>query len=292
MYCGFGGLLISMVNVEDYCRHLGQIIERHPWQKTYLLDDDADPLCLEPEHGCLGPLIAFFGAAEDRYLVIHTKSWNTDWMANLKHGGKTIIVWSVAGPTQSRLIEPKAGTTDQRIAAARSAAEAGYPIRYKFKPIIPVVGWREEAAQAVDMVFAQTKPDIISLCVFMWQDVDEMVKRLGEDLIDPVCLQAARAERDSVEDTRTKPFPARIRAEIYDHYLSEIRKHDADIPVSLSTENFAMWKAFAPKLGMTATNYVCGCGPQAIPNAKTLADHPFQVAVRDDAGIPGVIVGV
>ena len=42
-YCGYGGLLAAMVNVEEYCEHLGQIIRRHPWQTTYLLDDDADP---------------------------------------------------------------------------------------------------------------------------------------------------------------------------------------------------------------------------------------------------------
>jgi len=291
-YCGLGGLLIAMVNVEETCHHLGRIIDRHPWQKTYLLDDDADPLCLEPEHGCLGPLIEFFGSLDDRYLVIHTKSWNTAWLADLNHNGHTIIVWSVAGPSQSALIEPKTGTTEQRIEAARVAADAGYTIRYKFKPIIPIVGWRDEAAQAVERIFERTRPDIISLCVFMWQDVDEMVHRLGEDVLDPACLQAARDHRDAVEDTRTKPFPAHVRAEIYDHYLAEIRKHDPDIPVSLSTENFEMWKAFGPKLGMTATNYVCGCGPQSVPNAKRLTDHPFRTAVRDADDIPGVVVGV
>jgi len=291
-YCDLGGLLIAMVNVEEYCHHLGRVIERHPWQKTYLLDDDADPLCLEPEHGCLGPLIEFLGTFDDRYLVIHTKSWNTGWLADLAHRGNTIIVWSIAGGRQSRLIEPKTGTTEERIEAARTAQDAGYTIRYKFKPIIPVVGWREEAARAVDRVFDRTRPDIISLCVFMWQDVDEMVKRLGEDMLDPACLQAAREARDDVEETRTKPFPHHVRAEIYDHYLTEIRRRDPDIPVSLSTENFTMWKAFAPKLGMTATNYVCGCGPQSVPNAKRLVDHPFQTPVRDDEGIPGVVVGV
>ena len=45
-YCNLGGLLVSMVNVEDYCNNLAKIIERHPWQQKYLLEDDADPVCL------------------------------------------------------------------------------------------------------------------------------------------------------------------------------------------------------------------------------------------------------
>jgi len=290
-YCSLGGLLVSMVNVEDYCEHLSEIIERHPWQKTYLLDDDADPPALEPEFGCLGELIEYFGTLDDRYLIIHTKTWNTEWMRDLKHNGNTIIVWSISGHTQSQEIEPKAGTTEERIEAARIAQEAGYQIRYKFKPIIPVRGWREEAAETVEMIFDRTDPDVISLCCFMWMDVDEMKRRLTQvaDLLDPEFLKAAEESKNEVEDTRAKPFPHRVRAEIYNHHLNEIRKHSESIPVSLSTENWKMWSEFSKKLGMTATNYVCGCGPQTTPGKKILDGHAFKCAVRDSEGIPGVV---
>jgi len=288
-YCSLGGLLIAMVNVEEYCTHLRHLMERHPWQYTYLLDDDADPPCLEPEMGCLGPLIEFFGTLENRYLIIHTKTWNTEWMRELKHNGNTIIVWSISGSTQSRMLEPRAGTTEQRIEAARIAQEAGYQIRYKFKPIIPVRTWREDASEAIRLLFEKTNPDVISLCVFMWMDVDEMKRRLGADLLDPVFLQAAEEAREEVKDTRAKPFPHWVRAEIYSYYLEEIRKWNKDVPVSLSTENFKMWAEFSDRLGMNPTNYVCGCGPQTVPRAKLLKEHAFKVAVRNDQGlIPGV----
>jgi len=288
-YCPFGGLLVSMVNVEDYCRWLGEIIQRHPWQKTYLLDDDGDPPCLEPEQGTLGPLIEFFGSLKRRYLVVHTKTWNTSWMRGLCHNGHTIMLWSLSGPTQSRLIEPGAGTTEERIEAARVAQEAGYTIRYKFKPIIPVKTWREDAAHAVKLALERTHPDVISLCVFMWMDVDDLKRRLPVDLLDPVYLKAAEESRAETEPTVAKPFPHWVRAEIYDHYLAEIRKWNQDVPVSLSTENFAMWKAFGKKLGMTATNYVCGCGPESTPGLRKLRCHPFRAAIRRDEGIPCVM---
>jgi len=286
-YCGLGGLLVSMVNVEDYCSHLGPLIERHPWQGTFLLDDDADPPCLEPEHGTLGPLIEFFGTLDRRYLVIHTKTWNTAWMGPLAHHGNTIVVWSLAGAAQSRLLEPKAGTPEQRVEAARTAQQAGYQIRYKFKPIVPVKSWREDAAAAVKLLFERTDPDVISLCVFMWHDVDEMLKRIPADLLDPPFLQAALDGREETRDTRAKPFPQHARTEIYAHYLAEIRKHNPDVPVSLSTENFRIWKTFEDKLGFTATNYVCGCGPQSTPGARKLTCHPFHAAIRNDEGLLG-----
>jgi len=290
-YCGLGGLLVAMVNVDEYCRHLKELIDRHPWQKTYLLDDDGDPPGLEPELGCLGELIEFFGTLEDRYLIIHTKTWNTDWLRDLKHNGNTIVVWSLSGPTQSRAVEPNTGSTEERIEAARVAEEAGYPIRYKFKPIVPVRDWRRDAAEAVEMLFARTHPDVISLCCFMWMDVDEMKARLAGvlDLLDPDFLRIAEEHRGRSGNPKTRPFPDEVRAAIYTHYLAEIRKHDPSIPVSLSTESWQMWAEFAPKLGMTATDYVCGCGPQSVPGARKLDCHPFTTAVRNDQGmVPGV----
>ncbi len=290
-YCSLGGLLVSMVNVDEYCRHLHELIERHPWQKTYLLDDDADPPALEPELGCLGELIEFFGMLTDRYLVVHTKTWNTAWLRGLRHNGHTIFVWSLSGRTQSRAIEPKAGTTEQRIQAARVAEEAGYPIRYKFKPILPVRDWRREAAEAIELALSATHPDVISLCCFMWMDVDEMKRRLGPrvELLDAQFLRQAEEQRGQSRNPRTEPFPDDVRAAIYRHYLAEIRRRDPALPVSLSTESWGLWAALASELGMTATNYVCGCGPQSVPGARRLDCHPFVSAVRNDAGlIPGV----
>ncbi len=279
-YCGFGGLLATMVNIEDYIENLDRLIDAHPWQETYLFEDDSDVPCLEPELGCLGPLIEFFGTLKDRYLIIHTKSWNIDWMLDLKHNGNTIIVWSISAPTQSNVLEPKTGTTKQRIEAARKCQDAGYVIRYKFKPIIPVRNWREEAVETIRMLFEKTNPDVISLCCFMWMTIDELKQRLDVSLLDPTYIAATEAAVDEVADTRAKPFPEWIRAEIYEHHFNEIRKWDSEVPVSLSTENWQMWKRLESKLGATALNYVCGCGPNSVPWRKELQIHPFKIAKK------------
>jgi len=110
-----------------------------------------------------------------------------------------------------------------------------------------------------------------------------------EDLanaLDESFVQAALDQKEAMKDTLARPFPPDVRAAIYEHYLREIRRWDKDIPVSLSTENFAMWKRMGPALGATATTYVCGCGPNSVPGARRLACHPFTTPVRDAAGIP------
>ncbi|MGD8239769.1 MAG: radical SAM protein [Armatimonadota bacterium] len=283
-YCAFGGLLITMTNVEEYVEHLARLIEAHPWQETYLFEDDADVLCLEPELGAVPDLIEFFGTLEDRYLILHTKSANVDWMLNLEHKGNTAIVWSIAGATQSTVLEPRTGTTEERIAAARKCQEAGYTVRYKFKPIIPVRNWREEASETIRLIFEQTNPDVISLCCFMWMPVEDMRRRLDVSLLDPQHLAAAEEATEEVKETRAKPFPEPVRAEIYEHHLSEVRKWDREVPVSLSTENWGMWKRLEGKLGTTATSYVCGCGPNSVPWRRKLECHPFETAEKCTVG--------
>jgi len=283
-YCGLGGLLITMVNVEDYVEQFARLIELNPWQETFLLEDDADVPCLEPELGCTGPIIEFFGTLPDKYVILHTKTWNVGWLRDLEHNGKTIIVWSISGRTQAERIEPVAGTMAQRIEAAREAQEYGYVVRYKFKPIIPVRGWREEAAEAVERIFQRTRPDLITLCVFMWMDIDEMTRRIDPELLDPDFLAAARADAEQMADERVKPFGDDVRAEIYEHYFREIRKHDAEIPVSISTESAAMWRRLGGMLGAAPGTYVCGCGPNSTPWRRKLPCNAFQAAAGGPVG--------
>ena len=203
-------------------------------------------------------------------------------MLPLKHQGNTIIVWNLAGPTQSEVLEPKTGTTEERIEAARKCQEAGYTVRYKFKPIIPVRGWREDAARTVEMALTRTNPDVISLCCFMWMDCAEMVRRLGRDRIDPEFLAAAEASAEEMGTTVTRPFPEAMRAKIYDFYLKEIRKWNREVPVSLSTESWEMWERFRKRLGASGSNYVCGCGPQSTPRLRKLPRGAWRDVVRND----------
>jgi len=63
----------------------------------------------------------------------------------------------------------------------------------------------------------------------------------------------------------TGPLPHAVRAEIYGFCVDEIRRHDREVPVFLSTETPEMWRQFAPRLGMSAGDYVCACGPQCVP---------------------------
>jgi DNA repair photolyase len=278
VYCGFGHLMPCMVNVEEYVDELHKVVEAHPWQQVYLYEDDAEALALEPQLGAMKALTEYFATRPNEYVLVHSKSANVDHLLDLDHGGHTIMLWSLTSHTVSREFEAGSGTTEERIDAARKCQEAGMPVRFKLKPIVPVANWRDECREMIRLLFEQTQPDVISMFTLAWMTYEDLRAVFDTSKLDPAYVKAAEASVEKVKDTRTKPFPHWVRAEIYDFCLTEIRRWDAEIPVSLSTETWEMWREFGERLGQRPDNYMCGCGPQAVPGARKLCVVPWVVA--------------
>ena len=285
-YCGLAGFMVVGLNMSEYLHQLGKLVEANPWQLTYLVDDISDVLVYEPELNVFSELVRFFGTTGKRYLIAHTKSANVDFLRSLPHNGRTIMCFSLSAKTQASQLEKGAGTMDQRIEAARKCQEWGMPIRYKFKPIIPVKNWRDEAREMIRSLFEQTQPDNLSMTVLMWMGFEDMTSCIDPDLLDSKFVDAAwnaalNAAGSAWEHERLRPFPHEVRREIYEFYIREIRAVNREVPLTLSTESLEMWKDLGANLGVKPGTYTCGCGPCAVPGLKVLPENPWQVAHRN-----------
>ncbi|MFB3890768.1 MAG: hypothetical protein ACE15C_01965 [Phycisphaerae bacterium] len=278
-YCKLGGFILANVNTEVYIEHLAELLRQNPWQKTWLYDDVMDVPTMEPYIDTLGPLMRFFQSTGDRYLVVHTKSDRVEPFLEAGAPSNTIVVWSLAGPTQAGRLERVAGTTEGRVEAARRCQEAGLTVRYKFKPIVPVRDWRSEAAYTIDLALGRTRPDNLSMTVLMWMEVEDLKGCIPSELLDPQFLYAAQESKDAMHGSRNAPFPHELRLSVYRHYLSEIRRRDPDVPVTVSTESAEMWASMSKDLGVTIADYVCGCGAGATPNKRRLDSNPWRDAL-------------
>lgn len=282
LYCGCVGAMTVGLNVGDYLQELERVIQETPWQLTYLADDASDLLILEPELGLVREVCEFFGRQvnPDRYFIIHTKSANVDFLRDVDHRGHTIMCWSLSGQTQSTKLEAVSGSMMERLQAAARCQEWGFPVRFKFKPFIPVRGWRDEARDMIRQLFAHTRPDNLSMTVLMWMRFAQMEACLDLNELDPEFVDAARRYAGEVTeaDRRTGPFPPAVRQTIYEFLLKEIRAVDREVPVTISTESEALWRVMGPQLGVGPGEYVCGCGPCAVPGLKRLPQNAWRVA--------------
>ena len=272
IYCEGGMVAVVFVNLEDFlARHVDPIVRENRWQKVFMFNSClTDTLCFEPEYGLSELLAEYFAGTTDQYYLIHSKSANVDFLREIDHRGHTILLWSLTGDTFGPVLEPGTGTLDERILAAKKCAEAGYTIRFKFKPIVPIRGWRNECRRMIERVFAETRPDNLAMCMLAWMSFEQLKSILDPAILDPDFVRAAEESAGSLKGLMEGPFPHDSRAEVYRFYFEEIRKHDREIPVALCTETPGMWKEFKGLLGVGPRRYVCGCGPQCAPGIKTL----------------------
>lgn len=285
LYCGYGQFMGITLNLEDFINKMDVLVKSNPWCKVFRYDIDGEALCLEPELGAIKLLVEHFANTEDRYLLIHTKSENVDHLLNLEHKGHTMIVWSLTSETVTKELEKDSGTTEEIIESARKCEKAGYTIRYKFKPIVPVRNWRGETKEMIKQLFAKTHPDVLSMCTLSWMQYEEMVECFGESVFDPEYFKIAKYSAVEMKNLRFAPFPHNVRREIYEFFIDEIRKYDREVPVSISTESVQMWKELEQKLGCKPNDYVCGCGPQCTPHLKKLMVNPWEISQPKVMGV-------
>ncbi|MBM4432172.1 MAG: hypothetical protein FJ026_17760, partial [Chloroflexi bacterium] len=221
-YCSYGRALALALNVEEILEHVDGLMAKAQ-QKVYVQDNESDALVLEPEYGLCRALVEHFAQLKDRYIVLFSKSDNVDFLLDLDHKGHTIMLWSLTTPLVSRRIDRGTATMEERLAAARKCQQAGYPVRLKLKPIIPVANWRQEATDMLEKLFAAVQPDNLSMQMLVWSGntVAEAKEMLDLSLLAPEVIQQfillEKREADGLVNDPSNAFPDAFRAEVYTH---------------------------------------------------------------------------
>jgi len=268
-YCRRGRVTTLALNIEEFVEHVDGLMDENPWQTVYRYDVETDCLILEPEYGMCRELVEHYAELDDKYIILFSKSDNVEFLLDLEHKGHTIMLWTLSTPTVSREIEVATATMEERLEAARKCQEAGYTVRFKMKPIIPIADWRAEATEMFEKLFDTVQPDNLSMEMLFFDTVDELKELFDISLFDPALIQRLEEHEASGQMTdRSHPIPADIRAEVYEHYLTEIKRLSPETPISLCAETSEMWERLGPKLGMTKESFVCNCGPVCTPGLQ------------------------
>jgi hypothetical protein len=192
-----------------------------------------------------------------------------DWIADLERKDRLIAIFSVTTESIARDLEPGTGESAfARFDAGARLNKMGVPVRYKFKPVIPIKGWREEYAAAIEYMCKVSEAESVGFCVIMWMGLDALGEKIPLEMLDPEFVQAARAAAAQMEGNVCAPFPHEVRKEIYQFLIREVRKHDQEVLLYVSTESREMWEELAGELGQSPKAFFCGCSPVALPGRK------------------------
>jgi len=270
-YCHVKDFLNIMLNLEEFVERLDVLVKREAWQKLYKYDNQTDTICLEPEYGASELLVEYFAQQDDKYLMLYTKSDNVDHLLNLNHNGHTIINWTLSCDTVSRQIEKKTPIMDERIDAALKCQEAGYTVRFRFSPIIPIKNWQAENVEMIERLFAKVTPDLITMDVLGWMTAQQIKDSMDLALFDDEYRELVEklVEKGAVNDVK-QIIPHDERLKIYRFFIKELRKVSSKTPVAICMETQDMWGELSDELGMEKDNYVCCCGPESVPGHPML----------------------
>jgi hypothetical protein len=267
-YCELGHVANIYVNLEEWVAHIEaglSNLEQSPNQKLFQWDNGTDVVCWEPEYGGTRLLIDLFARQPDRYLELYVgKSDNVDFMLDYDHRGHTVCCWSLGSETQCRLVEPGSAGMEARIVSARKCQEAGYTVRIRLSPMVPVVGWRDEIRHMLARMFDEITPDVITMEPLRFCTYEVLRSDFAPGIIDPAFMQAMADIPADAGDWDKAEFPDEYRLEMYRLVLAEVARISPRTPVALCREKRRLWDALADdltRLGQSPDDYVCNCGP-------------------------------
>lgn len=269
-YCGFGRYIIIPLDVERYIAGLDEVFARYPQQTLFKYSNMTDLPPFEPQYNAVPPMVELFGRQDSRYLMLFTKSDNVDFLLPLKHGGKTIVSWSMSCETASRLVDRRTATMDQRIEAMRKCQQAGYTVRARLSPIVPVKNWRQEYEALFERMFSRCRPDIVTLELLGWMDFDDLVKLLPPDVLDAEALAAAQAAKEELRGQHGGPFTEQTHQDVYRFCAETVRRISPQTRVSFCHGTSETWAALGSLTGMAPNEFVCNCGGLCTPGHKLL----------------------
>ena len=223
----------------------------------------ADSLAMEHLTKAGQEFIPWFGETENGYLFMLTKSDNVDEILGLPHNGHTIIAFSMNAPEISRKFEVGAPSFERRLEAARKVQEAGYPLRIRIDPIVPVDGWQTMYSETIKRIFDVVSPERITLGTLRFEDQFYKMRdnfiTTGPDLIN-MMNEMIPMFHPKLFPGKKKPksgkysFSDDKRVEIFDFAIKEIRKY-SDCRIALCKESADVWH----RVGLELSRCSCVC---------------------------------
>ncbi|MDH7579043.1 MAG: hypothetical protein QHH75_14800 [Bacillota bacterium] len=239
-------------NVDDLIKEIEADLEKAQDPVIYNAGEMLDSLALDQFTRITQKLVPFFAAKENAYLLLLTKSNNIDGLRNVNHNGRTIVSWSINCEEIINRYEHGTARLEERVSAAVKCADWGYPIRFRFDPLILHEGWQENYKKMVEFVLSRIVPQRITVGSLRFApSVKSFALRrfpeseiFNHDFTKP--LENGKC-RYSIEE----------RIALYSLVIDEIRKHSISVEIGLCKESKEVWDM----LNLKGRGRICNCLP-------------------------------
>lgn len=189
-------------------------------------------------------IISMFQKQKTHKVLFLTKSTNIRNLLQMPEKSQVIMSFSLNAKSAAEKWEKKAPPVSKRIDAARKLVEAGYEVRIRIDPIVPIHNWQKHYKQLVDKMFSKFKPERITLGTL--RGLQSTIN--GTKDHSWVHFLKEKSNWGKKIDFTT-------RYDLYKTILEYLKEEYDYTEVALCKETMAMWN----KLGMKWQKIKCNC---------------------------------
>ncbi|MBI2067260.1 MAG: hypothetical protein HYT77_04530 [Deltaproteobacteria bacterium] len=153
-YLGNNPLMTVYTNQDEIFERMKRQLMQLPLGAVVGTGKIADSLAIEEITGYAAALVRLFANQSRALLELKTKSNRIEPLVGLEHRGETVISWSLNPPALIQAEEYKTASFEERILAAKTVSERGYPVGFHLDPIIAHADWKKNYQEVFKTVFS------------------------------------------------------------------------------------------------------------------------------------------
>ena len=147
--------LSFFINIDDLFAELDQVLTEDPANVFRIgTGEFTDSLALDRLTGLSRHLIQYVRSHDNAVLELKTKSVVIENLAEIDHGDRVVIAWSLNSPVIMQREEIRTASLDERLDAAVQCAKWGYRLAFHFDPIIWHEGWQDGYRETIQKLFS------------------------------------------------------------------------------------------------------------------------------------------
>lgn len=216
-------ILTIYTNVDEVLGQLSQQIKLLSHTKFIIgTGRIADSLALEPITGNAKKLIPYFAQLRGPLLELKTKADAVEDLLDLDHQGQTILSWSLSPEFLVKREEIKTATLEERLAAMKKAAQAGYKVGIHMDPVIIHPDWKKNYAELIQNIFKTVRAEQI-----YWVSVGTLRLPNRQKKIMKKRFPKNQEIFEGLISTHQRfiHYPKDLREEIYDYFRGLLREN-------------------------------------------------------------------
>jgi len=205
----------------------------------------ADSLMCERNGSPFSTFIISLFRQQDKHKVLFlTKSKHIDNLLNIDHRGQAIVSFSLNAHEVAKRFEKGAHSVIERIEAATKLSNAGYEVRIRIDPMVPVSNWHDQYISLIDDIFSHFVPSRITLGSL--RGLQSTINRATDK---------SWVEYLSENSNWGKRVESTTRYLIYKTIIGHLKERYLYNNIALCKETLSIWD----KLGMDYKNIKCNC---------------------------------